>query len=188
MTAPSHLLQAAIFDVFADLIESEFDLQESVKRGKLIGDGYSEKILGITAAQSYFAHGVWRFGGAPAQFEPDILVLLRGIAQDLAANSGQVDAVIAARLAQYPPAQAAPGTEVSVGLLYPDSEYSGDLVLVYLRDLAAAVIQEDGMLSIKSEGLYEQTLAFTYQKKTPGALIEERLNTLTLAAAKPKGP
>lgn len=188
MDTQQRSLTAALFSLFADVIERDVDGSESIKKGNLQGEG-PWKICGVGLAHSAFIHGAWRFGGMHHSMEKSAISMLRCISKEinssLSSNNG-IEAIIKHQASLNLPTHVAAGSQVAIGLLDDDSEYSGNMILIELADLANARLGEKGVL-LRAGG-DEQELIFNFQKCTLLELIENQIAQQHTAAARPRGP
>ena len=194
-SAPS-LETAALFELFARLTDDSAKMQEGFQKGKLISDPKENpwKVFEARLAKSYFQHGTWRFGGMPAGDEAAGVAMLRGIAQMIATKTlaGEtVDgaSIIAQQMAAHLP-HTPQGTQIAVGLADDDTEYSGNLILIYLADLLQAKLDGQGQLRVKINGESVDALSFTFYGKPQDQLVSELKAEFSTPSAttRPGGP
>lgn len=185
MTDPQ-TITAHLFRVFALVLESQLQGGEMIRRGILTG-GMPWSITGMALAQERLEHGARRHFGLPHTDEPAALALLRGIAQDLIDTPDAFEAIVARQAALHFPSAAT--RPVAIGLEDADTEYSGNLILIDLRDLARATLRPDGSLAVRTDGRHDQVLRFTFRGKTLGELAAGQAHVVPAAPGrKPKLP
>lgn len=185
MNTEQRPLAAALFSLFADVIEKEVKADESIQKGNLQGDA-PWKIVGISLAHSAFTHGAWRFGGMHYSMEKSAISMLRGISKEILGAGNSIESIVKHQASLNLPTHLAPGSEVAIGLLDDDSEYSGNMILITLTDLANARMGQTGIV-VRVDG-NEQELSFNFQKKNALELIEEKLSEQARVPARPRGP
>lgn len=168
-------LAAALFEVFADIADSERQQKGELLRATLRDDDQLQKIEGIVLAQSYLQMGTRRYSVMSGGMASGATDLLRAVAEGLRTTTEPFPLVLARQSGIHPPANYPPGVRVAIGFVGRHSAQGEVATLLHLEDLARGVIEEGGGLQLRTENGGIETLDFRFQGHHPVDLVAEKL-------------